>query len=52
MPGGEQAVRQPWRMACAWLQEALGEEPAPLQGVDPARWRAVASLARGELPRR
>jgi hydrogenase maturation protein HypF len=49
MPGGEQAIRQPWRMACAWLQEALGEEPEPLTGVDAARWRAVASLARGEL---
>ena len=49
MPGGEQAIRQPWRMACAWLQDALGEEPEPLPGVDAARWRAVASLARGEL---
>ena len=49
MPGGEQAIRQPWRMACAWLQEALGEEPEPLPGVDAARWRAVASVARGEL---
>jgi hydrogenase maturation protein HypF len=49
MPGGEQAIRQPWRMACAWLQEALGEEPEPLPGVEAARWRAVASLARGEL---
>jgi hydrogenase maturation protein HypF len=49
MPGSEQAIRQPWRMACAWLQEALGEEPAPMPGVDAARWRAVAGLARGEL---
>ena len=43
MPGGEQAIRQPWRMACAWLQEALGEEPAPLPG------RRPGALARGRL---
>jgi hydrogenase maturation protein HypF len=36
-------------MACAWLQEALGEEPAPLPGIDAARWRAVAALARSDL---
>ena len=27
MPGGERAIRQPWRMACAWLLETLGSDP-------------------------
>jgi hydrogenase maturation protein HypF len=49
MPGGEQAVRQPWRMACAWMREALGEAPAVpatlAAAVDERRWGAVAELA-------
>jgi hydrogenase maturation protein HypF len=50
MPGGEAAIRAPWRMACAWLVAALPDEPglpAPLAGrVDPGAWRQVAALAR------
>jgi hydrogenase maturation protein HypF len=52
MPGGAAAVRQPWRMAAAWLAAAFGApQPLPpsLAGrVEGARWRAVTSIARSE----
>jgi hydrogenase maturation protein HypF len=53
MPGGEAAIRQPWRMACAWLVATFGAEPAvpsTLAGAVTAdAWHQVASLARGGL---
>jgi hydrogenase maturation protein HypF len=50
LPGGERAIRQPWRMACAWLTVAGDGPPAlprALRGrVDERAWRQVADLAR------
>jgi hydrogenase maturation protein HypF len=45
MPGGEAAVRAPWRMACAWL----GCPDEPPIAIDPDRWRQIAELGRSGL---
>jgi hydrogenase maturation protein HypF len=47
MPGGERAIRQPWRMALAWLVELYGVDVAPppaLSGIDARTWRAVVQM--------
>ncbi len=48
LPGGAAAIRQPWRMACAWLSAALGESPelpVSLAGaVSPRAWAQVSRL--------
>jgi hydrogenase maturation protein HypF len=53
MPGGEAAIRQPWRMACSWLAAAYDSPPerppALAASVDPDAWRQVSGLAASGL---
>jgi hydrogenase maturation protein HypF len=48
MPGGARAIKQPWRMTCAWLSSVYEREPdlpASMSGhVDPRAWNQVRRL--------
>jgi hydrogenase maturation protein HypF len=49
MPGGAAAIREPWRMAAAWLGAAFGgqvPEHLAVVGRNLDRWEQVAALAR------
>jgi len=49
MPGGAAAIRQPWRMAAAYLDAAYSGAPPDGLGVvrrNEARWAAVVAMAR------
>jgi len=54
MPGGERAISEPWRMACAWLTAAGGRNHPPLprllEGkVSRMAWENVARLCRSGM---
>jgi hydrogenase maturation protein HypF len=45
LPGGERAIREPWRVACAWLAAADASVPRALRELVPEpRWAQVAGL--------
>lgn len=52
LPGGAAAIREPWRMTCAWLTDLAGGEEAPPvpktlePSVKPSEWAQVAHLSR------
>ncbi len=52
MPGGAAAIRQPWRMALAYLDRIYGDElPQELEVLarNRTRWRAVAAAMRARV---
>jgi hydrogenase maturation protein HypF len=44
MPGGEGAIREPWRMACSWLTQMRQPLPAAFEPIAQQRWNMVARM--------
>jgi hydrogenase maturation protein HypF len=45
MPGGERAIAEPWRMACAWLTQMRAPLPPAFADIEQNRWNMVARMS-------